>query len=277
MKRLIELSLFKSRKEKIKRFLWCTSFRPVHIGQYSREKYLFRHLQALCVRQCHKVLDAGCGPGIYTRRLAAAYPHMEVTGLDVEEFASWNKLARNVQFIRQDLTQLSEENHYDFSLCIHVLEHIPGNKLVLEKIYRSLEPGGYFCRHMPDDKHSRRIFPKKFFKEFEKWVEDEHIGEQYTFEEMKNVFRSTGSAIIEAHNVFGYWGKLAWEFDRITDGKIVFKILLMALLKAFAHFDLWFPKLGESAICLVDQKSVPNNNDPGITLRSIERTILTER
>ncbi|HEC65390.1 MAG TPA: class I SAM-dependent methyltransferase [bacterium] len=129
---------------------------------------------------------------------------MEVTGLDAKEFVSWSKLARNVHFIQQDLIQLSEENHYDFSLCIDVLEHIPGNKLVLEKIYRSLEPGGYFCRHMPDDKYSRRIFSKKFFKEFEKWVEDEHIGPQYTFKEMKNVFRSTEFAIIQAHNTFGY-------------------------------------------------------------------------
>ncbi len=82
----------------IRYFIYRTPFRPVHIGQYLREKYFFRHLQALRVRQCHKVLDAGCGPGIYARKLAVAYPHMEVTGLDTRDFVSWSKLARNVQF-----------------------------------------------------------------------------------------------------------------------------------------------------------------------------------
>lgn len=255
----IELSLFKSWKEIIKRFLWYTPFRPVHIGQYLREKYFFRHLRVLPVTQFRKVLDAGCGPGIYTRKLVAAYPHMEVTGLDVKEFfASWTKLPNNVQFKQQDLIQLSQENYYDFSLSIDVLEHIPGNRLVLEKIYRSLKPGGYFYLHMPDDKHNRRIFPKKFYKKCEKWAEGEHLGEQYTLKEMKNIFESSGFTIIEAHSTFGFWGKLAWEFDRITDGKIALKVLLMRLLKLWAHFDLWLPKLRESAICLVGQKPVPN-------------------
>ncbi len=197
--------------------------------------------------------------------------------LSLPNLGSWTKLPNNVQFKQQDLTQLSEENYYDFCLCIDVLEHIPGNRLVLEKIFTSLKSGGYSYLHMPNDKHNRRIFPKKFFKEFEKWAEGEHVGEWYTLEEMKNIFKSTGFVIIEAHNTFGFWGKLAWELDRITDGKIALKVLLMPLLKLWAHFDLWFPKLGESAICLVGQKSVPNNNDPGISLRSIERTILSER
>ena len=241
----------------IKYFIYRTPFRPVHIGGYLREKYFFRHLQVLPVTQFHKVLDAGCGSGIYTRKLAAAYPHMEVTGLDAEEFASWSKLSKNVQFKQQDLTQLSEENYYDFSYCIDVLEHIPVNRLVLEKIFTSLKPGGYFYLHMPDDKHNQRIFPKKSFKEFKKWAEDEHSGEQYTLEEMKNIFKSTGFAIIGAHSTFGFWGKLAWEFDRITDGEMLLKVLLMPLLKLWAHFDLWFLK-SSGAICIIGQKPVPN-------------------
>lgn len=129
---------------------------------------------------------------------------MEVTGLDVKEFASWSESPKNVQFEQQNLTQLSEQNYYDFSLCIDVLEHISGNRLALEKIYKSLKPRGYFYLHMPDDKHNRRIFPKKFFKEFEEWAEDEHLGEQYTLEEMKSMFKFTGFAIIDAHNTCGY-------------------------------------------------------------------------
>ena len=73
-------------KKNTKILLHHTPFYPIHMGQYLREKYFFRHLQALPITQFHKVLDAGCGPGVYSRKLAAAYPHMEVTGLDVKEF-----------------------------------------------------------------------------------------------------------------------------------------------------------------------------------------------
>ena len=72
----------------IKYFIYRTPFRLVHISHYLRQKYFFKHLQAVPVTQFHKVLDAGCGSGIYTEKLAAAYPPMEVTGLDAKEFAS---------------------------------------------------------------------------------------------------------------------------------------------------------------------------------------------
>ncbi len=72
----------------IKYVIHRTPFRPVHIDQYLREKYFFRHLQCLPIIQFRKVLDAGCGSGIYTKKLAADYPFMEVVGFDIKEFTS---------------------------------------------------------------------------------------------------------------------------------------------------------------------------------------------
>lgn len=71
---------------------------------------------------------------------------------------------------------------------------------------------------------------------------------------MKNIFRSTGFTIIEAHNTFGFCGKLAWELDRITDGRSILKTLLMPLLKVFAHFDLKFPKHTGNGILVLGMK-----------------------
>lgn len=248
------MSLHDSAREVIKRLLYHTPLYPVHMGQYLREKYFFRHLQKLPVASFCRVLDAGCGPGTYTRSLARTYPNMKITGIDIKEFATWDEPPPNVQFKQEDLLRLSGESQYDFCFSIDVLEHIPGNCRVLENIFRSLKPGGYFYLHMPDDKHDRRIIPEKFFREFNEWARDEHIGEQYTLEEMKDLLRSIGFTVIRAHNTFGFWGKLAWEVDRITDSKRNIKVLLMPLLKVLAHLDIWFPKSAGS-ISVLGQKS----------------------
>ena len=165
------------------RLLRSTVFYPVHTCQYLREKYFLRHLRRLPAASFCQVLDAGCGLGTYSRKLAMTYPNMKVTAIDIKEFAGWHESPSNVQFKQQDLIQLSEERRYDFCLCIEVLEHIPGNRRALENIFRSLKPGGYFYLHMPDDKHDRRILPEKLFRQFDEWAQDEHIGEQYTLEQ----------------------------------------------------------------------------------------------
>ena len=242
-------------KEIIKGSLSHTPFCPVHIGKYIRKKYFFKYLQMLPITTFHEVLDAGCGSGEFAIKLAVTYPQLKVTGYDVKELASWNKSPKNIQIRQQDLLKLSEENYYDFCLCIDVLEHIHGNHRVLENIYRSLKHDGYFYLHMPA-RRQQRLFPRKYFKKFEKWAEKEHIGEQYTLEEMKSILKYIGFTIVEAHSTFGFWGKLAWELDRITDKKITFKILLTPLLRAFSHFELCFPpKYTGNGILVVGKKS----------------------
>lgn len=73
-------------RKTLKHFFVIPLFIPIHIGGYLREKYLFKHPEVLPVTQFHKVLDAGCSPGIFTRKLGVAYPDKEVAGLDAEEF-----------------------------------------------------------------------------------------------------------------------------------------------------------------------------------------------
>lgn len=235
----------------IKAFFKKTPFYPVHIGQYLRKIYFFKALRALPIESFCQALDAGCGSGIYTLKLAKRYPRMEVIGKDIKKSKGWRKSPPNVQFHQQDLHQISEKNYYDFCFSIDTLEHIPENAKVLKKIYNSLKTNGYFYLHMPS-RHWQRILPKRFFREFEEWVKNEHIGKQYNLKEMKETLKSIGFKIVKAEHSFGFWGELAWELDRITDKKRVIKIILMPLLKILAQFDSWFPKdkgNGVLAIC----------------------------
>lgn len=240
-------------KKIIKNIFRLTPFYPVHIGQYLRNKYFFKSLRTLPIKSFQHALDAGCGSGNYVFKLATVYPHLEVVGKDIKKFDTWDELLRNVQFQQQDLLQMSESNRYNLCLSIDVLEHILGNRQVFKNIYQSLKPRGYFYLHMPS-RDQRRILPKGLFKKTEKKLQKEHIGQLYTLKEIRDVLESIGFDIVKAHHTFGFWGELAWELDRVTDEKRFIKIILMPLLKTFAHIDFWLPKLKGNGLLVISKK-----------------------
>jgi len=108
-----------------------------------------------------KILDLGCGPGLYTERLAEK--GHDVTGMDfssnsiryARESAHRKKL--NIAYIQQDYLELDEESRYDLILMIFldfcVLPPNDRTKL-LKRIYRALEPGGTFLFDVLNVHHS---------------------------------------------------------------------------------------------------------------------------
>ncbi len=241
-------------KEIGRRILKYTPFYPDHMGEYIRNLYFWRCVKKLPVERFIRILDAGCGEGGYAKQLAIKYPHLKIDAYDIKRRDSWDNKSENVNFKQKDLLELEEESYYDFCLSIDVLEHILENQKVLNSIYRALKSGGYFYLHMPG-KFQERVFPKRFFREFDNRTKEEHVGEMYTLEELVNIMSSIGFKIFKACETFNFFGKIAWEVDRITDKWIGLKIFLMPLLKLFAHLDLYLPKRkGNGILILVIKK-----------------------
>jgi SAM-dependent methyltransferase len=97
------------------------------------------------------ILDLGCGPGLYTEKLAEK--GHTVTGMDfssnsiryARESASKKKL--NISYIQQDYLELEEVNKYDLVLMIFTDFGVltpDQRKTLLAKVYRALKPGGKF-------------------------------------------------------------------------------------------------------------------------------------
>ena len=97
------------------------------------------------------ILDLGCGPGLYTEKLAER-GHI-VTGMDFSsnsihyamESASRKKL--NISYIQQNYLELDEKNRYDLILLIFTDFGVltpDQRKILLNNIYRALKPGGTF-------------------------------------------------------------------------------------------------------------------------------------
>jgi 2-polyprenyl-3-methyl-5-hydroxy-6-metoxy-1,4-benzoquinol methylase len=97
------------------------------------------------------VLDLGCGPGLYSNRLAQL--GLQVTGVDYSnrsiEYARWSAedLGLAIAYRCQDYLTLEDEGLYDAALLIYgeycVFNPAQRRKL-LANVRKALKPGGYF-------------------------------------------------------------------------------------------------------------------------------------
>lgn len=101
------------------------------------------------VENYKKIIDLGCGPGLYSHKLA--YRGYDVVGVDfnktsidyaVEE-AKKSDLA--IDYRVEDITNIKIENEFDIALLIYQIYSVfsPENrKKILDNIYSGLKPGG---------------------------------------------------------------------------------------------------------------------------------------
>lgn len=216
----------------------ATFFSPTHIGQYVRSMHFQRQCRLLPLQQFRLILDAGCGDGAYALGMARACPWAEVQAIDLSPSPLPPGAPANLSLIQGDLLQLAGNEVYDFIYCIDVLEHIRGNPDVMLNFHRALNRGGYLFLHMPDDREQSRIFPKRFFRDFDQWADHEHVGEQYSLPELSHTLSQAGFTILHARYTFGWLGELAWELDRLTDKHWGTKIILMPILKLMARISV---------------------------------------
>lgn len=97
------------------------------------------------------ILDLGCGPGLYTEKLALR--GHKVSGMDFSQNAiayaksSAAKKKLDIAYLQQNYLELKEENKYDLVLMIFTDFGVltpDQRKVLLGNVYRALKPGGAF-------------------------------------------------------------------------------------------------------------------------------------
>jgi len=153
------------------------------------------------------------------------------------------------------LTIPFQKEKYDFIFSIDVMEHIEGNLKVLENIYHGLKSHGTFYLAMPYEPGHNILLPKKLFRVYACWAEKEHKGEQYNWETISEILGQLGFKILDARYTFGFWGKLAWECDMLTENHLFLKHLIQPLLFIWGYLDtLWKNSSGSYAVRVVARK-----------------------
>ena len=230
-----------------------------HISAYIRLLYLGQFLKKLNFRN---ILDAGCGPGLFTFYVAERFPNGQIKGYDISsdniDICNKYKILKNIDnvtFKQVDLKTLYEMENYDFIFSIDVMEHISGNERVFQNIYNALELGGTFYLAMPYEPGHQYILPRNHFKKYVDWAKKEHTGEQYSLDSITRVLSKIGFNVVDIRYTFGFWGKLAWEFDMLTEEHLTVKRSLQPLLFIWGYLDtLWRNGPGSYAIRVIARK-----------------------
>jgi ubiquinone/menaquinone biosynthesis C-methylase UbiE len=96
-----------------------------------------------------RILDAGCGTGEISSRLAALYPETTVDGVDIIEShldlarRNYAHLADRLRFARGDVFGLEfPDETFDLTICRHVLQAIPHADRVIAELARVTKRGG---------------------------------------------------------------------------------------------------------------------------------------
>jgi len=103
-----------------------------------------------------RILDAGCGPGVFSMELAKRHPEAEVVGVDIDAatIERANMIARragilNCRFQVGDVTNLGFRNAFDLIVSVDNLEHIHDDIGALRCLSEALADGGKLVLHTP--------------------------------------------------------------------------------------------------------------------------------
>lgn len=104
-----------------------------------------------------RILDAGCGTGEGSSRLAELFPCSQVLGVDIADRhlelarGRYANLAPRLKFEHQSIFELTAADHsFDLIVCRHVLHSIPHADRVIGELVRVTRRGGYL-HLIPED------------------------------------------------------------------------------------------------------------------------------
>ena len=202
-----------------------------------------------------KILEAGCGMGLWVRRLREN--GYVVTGLDyaLESLRRSKGVVPELQMAAGDLLNLPYAgNSFDAYISFGVIEHfIDGPGPVLAEALRVLKPGGVAListpllnrkrmRVMPEDREDVEARGLRFHQYF------------FTLEDLRNHLSSAGFEIVPDCQRYSVWLGLGEHFPRAQSA--LSRLPLMSKLGHLADFLPWLPAHVAHMVFAVGRKPI---------------------
>ena len=181
---------------------------------FLRVRYVKKALSGLIAKidsEKTKILDAGCGSGVYSYYVAKRFKNVEVLAGDIQQthidnfsyFIAKTKL-KNISVELTDLTKMSFENEFDMAISVDVMEHIIDDTKVFLNIHRALKDKGILLLHTPHVSGNSKAHEGAF--------NDDHVREGYSAGEITDKLKSVGFNDVSYVITYGKYGQTAWRF-----------------------------------------------------------------
>lgn len=120
------------------------------------------------LKNCSRILDAGCGNGRVTALLAQLAPDANIVGIDIIDMSipkKNNKQFKNVDLFSADLEKdLSHLGKFDFIYCQEVLHHTTDARLSFHNLINILESEGKIAIYVYRKKAPAREFMDDYMR-----------------------------------------------------------------------------------------------------------------
>lgn len=134
-----------------------------------------------------KVLDIGCGVGVFTKLVKDTFPESEVWGIDISSKAIEDnqKEHTGIEYLQHYIGNKPSypQEYFDFVFSGEVLEHLDNPKDLFLEAYNALKPGGTFLLSTPNKDSIQS---------------DEHVWE-FAQDDVDDLFISQGFKKVDFH------------------------------------------------------------------------------
>ena len=219
-------------------------FGYTNVGNWARSLVVIKLFKELPLKDFKQIMDLGAGLGEFSFMLSNALPDAKITALEI-----WSERAeilrktvqqgnyKNITIFSDKVEKIPQDNIFDFIFAIDVFEHIYENEMPFKACFDKIKPGGYLMVKIPNIKQIT-VFPESLFKEHQKWLDDEHVGQIYDLDGLAKRFTNEGFSIVHRSYSDGWFSRLGWEIGYLAKkGGRAFQLLFLPVCKLCIFID----------------------------------------
>jgi SAM-dependent methyltransferase len=192
-----------------------------------------------------RILDAGCGSGIFSYELAKRHPEAQVLGIELEQHLvdRANEVARragltNCRFEQGDVTKLDYESAFDLVVSVDNFEHVEDDVSAMRALLSALRPGGRLVAHVPGYERRWLLFGRRV-----NFDVPGHVRPGYHAEELVGRLRDAGFEVTRHQYTYGPLETFTNNISYLITGadqrnKLLYGAAFPALL-GLSYFGQW--------------------------------------